>query len=393
MRSSKAMWMLVISGLISLATAHAEDKPTPDARGPVANPHAPAGYFIAIGGINTKEPDGHEREAEFGTVHLSRDGESWENVFKGGCVTEQFNHANNNLLRCLAYGNGVFVVVGNAKNILVSRDARKWELADAPHGAFSVDFGNGRFIAPTAGEILVSTEGVKWTKHTPKLATPVWGKDGAGHVRKTVFGNGVFVCVGEQRVSVTKDGESWLHHEVIAEDKRPGQFNLAFGIPPKETPQASVGKVVGPDQHRLAETPQASGRFIWLREKQPHVSSIDGIKWEPIAFPDADTGKPSHEGLWTGTQFLVRGKDCFYESADGVTWIRRESKGYGHPNAVGAAAASAASNPGLMVASNWPAGFRVSSDNGRTWKQIKTDIAARRVYFFDGKQVVGQNGG
>lgn len=330
---------------------------------------ASAGYFIAIGGINTKEPDGHEREAQFGTIHLSRDGETWETVFKGGCVTEQFNHANNNLLRCLAYGNGVFVVVGNAKNILVSRDARKWELADAPHGAFSVDFGNGRFVAPTASDILVSTDGVKWTRHEPKLSTPVWGKDGAGHVRKTVFGNGVFVCIGEQRVSVTRDGESWLHHELIPEDKRAGQFNVAFG-PSPTAPRAA-------DE-------AAAKRFVWLREKQPHLRSVDGIKWETISYPDADTGKPSFEGLWTGTHFLVRGKDCFYESPDALTWTKRECKGYGHPAAVGGA---------LMLGANWPAGFRLSSDQGKTWKQIKTDIAARRVYFFDGKQIVGQNGG
>ena len=70
----------------------------------------------------------------------------------------------------------------------------------------SVEYGNGIFLAPNASQFMVSTDGLKWEIRKPKVDFPIWGKEGAGHIRKTVFGNGVFVCVGEQRIGVTKIG-------------------------------------------------------------------------------------------------------------------------------------------------------------------------------------------
>jgi hypothetical protein len=38
------------------------------------------GFFVAVGGENGKRPDGHGIEARFGTIYLSEDGKTWENV-------------------------------------------------------------------------------------------------------------------------------------------------------------------------------------------------------------------------------------------------------------------------------------------------------------------------
>ena len=101
---------------------------------PAAHLRAADGFFLAIGGINGKADDGHKLEGQFGTIYRSPDGEKWTQVFKGGPVTEGFNHAKNNLLRCATYGNGRFVVTGNPKAVIVSEDGVKWRIVEAPSG-------------------------------------------------------------------------------------------------------------------------------------------------------------------------------------------------------------------------------------------------------------------
>ena len=58
----------------------------------------------------------------------------------------------------------------------------------------------------------------------------------------------------------------------------------------------------------------------------------------------------------------------------------------------GTAFVDAAGN-GTLLQTSWPAGFRLSLDGGATWRAVKIDVHARKVYFFDGKQLIGTNGG
>jgi hypothetical protein len=314
---------------------------------------AAEGFFVAIGGENTKGADGHAIEAEFGTVYLSNDGKAWENVFRGGPVVKDFSHSNNNLLRDLAYGKDTFVVVGNA-GVMSSKDGRDWKQADE-RKSFCVAFGNGIFIAPSAAVILRSEDGVTWQQSKPESVKKVWGKDGAGHIRKVVFGNGVFVCIGEKRLSVTKDGKTYTHHEAFP-DKPLRGYSLIFG----------------------------AGRFVWLR-KDGHLTSVDGVKWEPIKFADADS-RPDSIGIWTGKEFLAAGKGCMWRSADGLTWVKTAATGTPRPEAIG---------NDVILGRSGPSWFYISADAGKTWQRAKTkiDVWSRKVYFFDGKQIIGTGGG
>ncbi len=330
--------------------------------------HMPAaeGFFLAIGGINGKADDGHLLEGQFGTIYRSIDGEKWTLVFKGGPVTEGFNHAKNNLLRCATYGNGRFVVTGNPKAVIVSEDGSKWRIAEAPSGSMSVEYGNGVFLAPNAAGFMVSTDGLKWETRKPEVDFRIWGKDGAGHVRKTVFGNGVFVCVGEQRIGVTKDGTAWLHHRVLPEAQRPGRSILLFG----------------------------NGRFVWLCEKTGPLSSIDGITWEPITtFGElSEKAKFGQSGVFDGKQFLTSPSawsdknKIIYASHDGAKW----TPAIEHAQST---SFSTAGNGRLLQNQGWSKSFSVSADGGKTWKQIKADIPSRKVYFFNGERIIGQSGG
>lgn len=330
-----------------------------------ANISAAEGFFLTVGGLNT-ETDGKKIESEFGTIHTSPDGENWTEAFKGGPVKDGFNHANNNMLRCMTYGNGRFVATGNAKAVVTSTDGKEWEIAKAPSGAFSVEFGNGIFLAPNAYSFMISKDGVTWEKSDLKPTFKVWGGDGAGHIRKIVFGNGVFVCIGEQRIGVTTDGQSWRHHKILPKDERPGRGNLLlFG----------------------------NGRFVWLTEKLGVRSSKDGITWEPVEIPDlAENAKFGSSGVFDGEQFLASGstyKDknkIIYRSKDGVTWEKAVEGAH-------STTFSAAGNGVLMHNNGWNKSFVISKDDGKTWKQIKAGVPSRRVYFFDGKRIIGQNGG
>ncbi|MGB0582211.1 MAG: hypothetical protein ACPGVU_21155 [Limisphaerales bacterium] len=322
------------------------------------------GFFISVGGINT-EKNGKKIEAEFGTIYTSPDGENWTERFKGGPVKDKFSHANNNMWRCLTYGNGRFVATGNPKAALTSTDGKHWEVVEAPSGAFSVEFGNGIFLAPNAYSFMISKDGKSWEKSKLKPGFKVWGGEGAGHVRKIVFGNGVFVCVGEQRIGVTKDGQSWLHHEIIPKDKRPGRSLILFG----------------------------NARFVWATQKNGVLSSKDGITWDPVNLPDL-AGKPKFgsSGVFDGDKFLISGAQwadknkIIYGSKDGLSWTKFVEN-------VHNTTFHTAGNGLLLQNNGWAKQFVISKDKGRTWKKIPADVAARKVYFFDGQRIIGQSGG
>ena len=324
------------------------------------------GFFIAVGGINGEAEDGHKLEGQFGTIYTSSNGEEWTQVFKGGPVKKDFNHARNNLLRCLTYGNGRFVATGNPKAAVVSEDGKTWRVVEAPSGSMSVEFGNDIFIAPNAASFMVSRDGLHWEQHKPEVEFKIWGSDGAGHVRKTVFGNGVFVCVGEQRLGVTKNGKSWLHHELIPAGKRPGRNQLLFG----------------------------NGRFVWLCENTGVRVSEDGIKWQPIeAFPDlSPQAKFGFSGVFDGKRFLMSPSvyqdknKIIYSSMDGLNWTKAVENTRG-------TTINTAGNGLLMQNQGWSKSFNISADGGKTWKLNKADVPSRKVYFFDGKRIIGQNGG
>lgn len=321
------------------------------------------GFFLTVGGINGVAGDGHKIEGQYGTIYRSVDGQEWEQVFKGGPVKEGFNHAKNNMLRCMTYGNGRFVATGNPKAVVTSTDGKDWKVVEAPGGSMSVEFGNGVFLAPNAYSFMISKDGTDWQKSPLKPDFKVWGKEGAGHVRKTVFGNGVFVCVGEQRLGVTKDGKSWLHHEILPQEKRPGRNVLLHG----------------------------NGKFVWLCEKTGVLASEDGIEWKKADFPEV-TGKLGYTAVFDGTHFLTSAaswkdkKKAVYRSKDGLAWeLAVETTGSPHFTTAG---------NGLLLANVGHAkSFKFSSDGGKTWKESKVNVGSRKVYFFDGKKIVGQSGG
>jgi hypothetical protein len=104
----------------------------------------------------------------------------------------------------IAFGNGQFVAVGQtsafgvgdiiqSRAILTSSDGYIWSERDSgpdplPLNLMNVAYGNGQFMATSAGVVLTSSDGANWIQHSWPVPNP-GGKSIA-------FGDGRFVALG-----------------------------------------------------------------------------------------------------------------------------------------------------------------------------------------------------
>ena len=246
---------------------------------------------------------------------------------------EEKNHANSNGIRGVVFGDGTFVIHGNPGNsLLYSTNGRDYKMASQPKPGstwFALAHGNHQFVAVNALMLARSSDGVTWESSRPAIEGSPWK---AGHFRQMAFGNGVFVCVGDNgRLGVTKDGQTWLHHHTPY-DKKQNTFQLLFG----------------------------HGQFVWLRGDGV-FSSTDGISWKPIA-SDLVKQWPHKAGTFTGKEFFISGNNQALRSTDGIQWTE-----YKIPKYLGLSGIYANN---LWLRGHWQGKLSVSTDLGQTWKQV-----------------------
>jgi hypothetical protein len=194
-------------------------------------------------------------------------------------------------LEGIAYGNGLFVAVGNLGTILTSPDGRNWTLREAgtADDLQGITYGNNMFVATgNTGTILTSTDGITWTPRTSGTSTGIWG---------ITFGNGIFVAVGGYSYTATiilssSDGIEWTIRTA-------GSSNCLNSV--------TYGK----------------GIFVAVGNGGRIRTSTDGIVW---------TTRSSGTSEWLYT--IIYSKDIFVTvgdagviltSTDGITWIKRAS--------------------------------------------------------------------
>lgn len=146
--------------------------------------------------------------------------------FNLSCVGSRTNNCNwvrrnsggNKNLEGIAYGNGVYVVVGDDV-ALTSTNSVTWStnIVFTP-GAFKVAFGNGVFVAVGwSGSIYLSSNGVSWSKQ-------VFGAD---NLQAVTFANGTFVVVGNSgKILSSLDGVVWQQRTNSISDALTG---ITFG--------------------------------------------------------------------------------------------------------------------------------------------------------------------
>lgn len=148
------------------------------------------GQFVALGG----DPGSVGLSKPF--VMFSKDGLQW---------SEPLDVPGKHMLRRAAWGNGLFVAVGDRGRRAASKDGKEW--SDAPEAkaidtCTDVCFGNGVFVGVGLhGLRLRSTDGLKWTARQV-------GEEGE-HLNSVVFAGGRFVAVGAGATYTSADGEKW----------------------------------------------------------------------------------------------------------------------------------------------------------------------------------------
>jgi len=175
-------------------------------------------------------------------------------------------------LNAIAFGNGLYVAVGEYAAILTSTNGADWET----HGLeinkplSAVAFGNGLFVAVGASFalgasfILVSSNGVDWTDVSP---------EGTYYLTSIVFGGGRFMAAGSVLLFST-DGRNWI------DGAFPGFWvgSLAWG----------------------------NGRFVAL--DNDFYSSTNGLLWETNTAPVSGLSKVA----FLNGQFMAVGYDDDY---------------------------------------------------------------------------------
>ena len=211
---------------------------------------------------------------------ITADGITWTNEIIGGMTD----------FRRIAYGNGVFVAVGQSRYRIRTADGINWTNPFSGSGALmGVAFGNGVFVAVgSTGAIVRSTDnGISWTDHDI----------GGDSLWRVAYGNGVFVAAGEngRRIQSTDYGITWFND--ITEGTNTF-YGIAFG----------------------------NGIFVAVDSGGGRIRSIDyGATWTDQSF-----GSITHYGLAYGKGLFIAvgdGSRIARSTDDGLTWTEQTLPG------------------------------------------------------------------
>jgi hypothetical protein len=250
----------------------------------------------------------------------SLDGRTWTNdVWEPGAGLDD-----DQLLRGVGYGNGVYVAVGGSAvgRIMVSSDGIQWdEVSDDLGWIGSVAYGNGWFVAAGGNtRYLRSRNGREWVNKS---------NVNAGAFRDIVFGGGKFVAVGDSgRRIVTLDGEVWTDDQ----SGGPTLRSVAWG----------------------------DGVFVAVGDDARRIRSVDGITWTD----DQRGGFELTDVAWGNGRFVAVDGPFARVSTDGRTWTQHDA-----PFVV-----RLAYGDGQFVGMGERGGFYVSAD-GTGWTQVGQTIS------------------
>lgn len=120
----------------------------------------------------------------------------------------------NGTLRCVTYGNGMFVAC-SAKNIIYSTDGKTWENASISGSDYigweDITYGDGTFVAIGYNSAAYSKDGKTWEAVT--IAPITYS------LYSVAYGDGMFVAVGHGYYTYRSvDGKTWTRDGRLPED-------------------------------------------------------------------------------------------------------------------------------------------------------------------------------
>jgi hypothetical protein len=196
-------------------------------------------------------------------------------------------------LRCVAYGNGVFVAAGSIYGdggvILSSTDGQSWQLrayagpnGSNPDAVWALTFGNGRFVGVGHfGGTVTSTNGTNWT----------FGRAGDMDVTGVAYYSGTFYAVGHpflgSGIAFSTDGVNWTTATNVAAGS--SYFTDVASLSASQGPLYALGQ----------------GGRVYRR--------FSNHQWVPL------TGTPS--GLYGGTISFANGISVVPSSYPGTNYL------------------------------------------------------------------------
>ena len=270
--------------------------------------------------------------AEEGTVMLSEDLNQWT------------RHPGPSGIRGLTYGQGLFVAVGTGGRILTSLDGANWTARNsgANRELTSVAYGNGIFIGVGDHVRLQSRDGIVW-----------WDVGMAADYRfaDLAFGNGLFVCVGQREetdgslsytIQYSWDGWNWswiyspvqteLHAVCFAGDAFYAVGDYSTVLRSVDAVTWSLHPAWITHKWGFFDITAGNGKLITVGEFSNVAQSTNGSTWRIVPramssnrFPSADSYVLGHRRVAFGPEgFVAAGDNGIIScSPDGDTWHQR----------------------------------------------------------------------
>lgn len=262
-----------------------------------------------MGGAGGSVPQGAPAVVAVGNWGLrlaTSDGASWNTC--GNSSTG--NDHSPDLLRNVAYGNGVFIAVGGDSNAMVMRsvDGIHWEEdlhptsacggesfpASCSNWSGGVAYGDGVWVAGGGNGALMKSldDGLTWTGIDAPTRPPA--------VRDVAFGDGVFVAGTDAGVAVSTDeGDSWTLHGLW-----PHSMSVTFG-----------------DGLFIAKGQWWNGSAL---EYHCELSEDLGMTWNACDPLIVDAGEP----VWDGSRWIAGVGGGYVSSPNGKDWTFQASPGF-----------------------------------------------------------------
>ena len=223
-------------------------------------------------------------------------------------------------------GNGTFVSVGMAGEILTSPDGITWTKRNSgtEKELLGIVFGDGTFVAVgSSGEILTSPDGVTWTKRISGTEKTL---------ECLVYDNAIFVAAGHDgEILTSPDGITWTKRSSGTEKSI---YGLAYGnqtfVAVGQSGQILIssdgvtwtGSSSGTDTNLNGIT-HGDGTFVAVGMAGDILTSPDSVTW---ATRSSGTEFPLNGAAYLDGSFVVVGFDGeILDSRGGETWTQRSS--------------------------------------------------------------------